>query len=811
MLVCEKKKPSIVEDITFEVFVARTCHCEWLCMFDRVESYLRSVLKMIPQPHHVTVRLSDRSNVLTSNLLEFLCCDLWVQAQVMEPAYVCVVSSDLYLRKDLITQMCVFQRELHWPAIAMDFKSSPWDAAFLCAILTTYYQPLKILAVIPPSVLFSVFENIPASPVLKVVFSRISTANEKALQLLHEAQGDAFVSALKWALLHGSGLPSHQRDLVVLTAGDVQNLVHHHIRLGIGQQSTNLASAFSVLRLLFPLLGPTDLLVNEPGIRDYLLSRTEAQTCELMADPALLFGVVVFDFLLHVTTRSGIFQSLTFQGESNAQNGAFINHHNLVCFVEWLEHRPEALNEVEVNFLRRLKPDVFSFLLCKSTSCKQTKELAHLALRFLEGTRREHSAVVPILKEALKRGCEHTQVLVFAFPFLGKVPVRLNDDFVDAALETCETSDFSPLVRLSQTSVGLLQPLPLEVIDNSLFNAYLRYFECSAGGRVHDDVVFHVKMLTPSVAARVLAESRHGTSDRGDALLFTAWALNPAQPLPWVPSKKQCKLLLQVIENSDVRFRERVAANQAVVSPLALYLTFPWYLDLGTLNSFNRLFDRPVLNEECVILCQKPRDDANIKYPTARLRVSPRTLPASVLAGMCEYEPQYNPKAVARDDRLRFDVVSGISPATISRNLQSLVDLKLKNFGAGSTADTTPEYLKELELGRDRTRVCLAFVLFGWFCSFGLHPEHPCFQQWISQLEDSAKEKGVAIGNDTFKKRIAFLWDELHRFDQEERLYGVCLHPLPTFYDVRVQQERYCYRLFGATVEEARYTLQLFD
>ena len=799
------RRQGFASDVPFSVFVSHTPLCEWLCMSDRVEAYVRSVLGYGQPDVHFVHQYGHRSNIITTDLLRYFCDRHW-ETDVGGPAYTSLGSESLCAKKDMALQICIQQEELNWKQLSMEWRNFPYSMAVLLTLLQAYDQPLKLLSLLPPQTVFKLFENVNVAQcqgTLQRLVHLISQQNRQSLERLSASGCDAFVSALKWALL-SSGMVVSGYEVPGLTAADLSNLVQHHIPFGIPDKDPN-----GTLALVMKLSDPVDIFVKEPRMRDYLLKMSRTEAANILEEEDYPVGVAIWDFVANAQIRKRIAVSVMYQGHSSASLAEFINHEWLRPFVRWLEGKEEGggLECVEHRLLRRLTSDTFAWMLTKCTTYNQTTAVANLYRLHSELMGVDiSSSLADMAKRAVKQQASLHHVILLLCQFIS-TPAWVGHVFVDAVMQMCKDGDLQALLDLFRRDPSAVHRLPVE--DHPpMLQRYVAYFDDARSAGSDEVVAFHCHVLSSFGVRKLRAQLGQHLSPEHRILAWTAWALDPCYILPHSPGDDYASFE-RIIKHPAVRFVERVAAHKSAVTSFALYLTEPWYLDLSTLSAFDKMMRRPVIPERSVVVCCKGRQD----YPTVRLRMHRRFLPECVLRDLHGYRMQYLP-AAEDDDRVRFDVSSGVSAPIVSQNLQGLIDLPLKRFGfdnsflQGGRGEFRPFGILTGQRQQDamQTRVCVALVILGWFHSLGLPPDSPHMRRWVQQMEESA-----SVERGTFSVRLEGLIDEVRSHSLQARVEDVCLHPLPTYYDLRVQAQRHCYRLFGNTPEEGRFTLQCFE
>ncbi len=165
-----KNGDDIQADIGFLQFITNSHTGQWLPQVQRVVSWICTILVNDPKAqgdyasacqllgcnihslHLVSFFREEYENAVASAQLQLHQEEL----SGMLPSYLAVVADSSISKQELILQQCIQGSELSWE----DMHSlGLFSLEFLCTLVEAYFQPLKILCVLPPATLFHLLES----------------------------------------------------------------------------------------------------------------------------------------------------------------------------------------------------------------------------------------------------------------------------------------------------------------------------------------------------------------------------------------------------------------------------------------------------------------------------------------------------------------------------------------------------------------------------------------------------------------------------------------------------------------------------
>eukprot|EP00658_Telonema_sp_P-2_P012120 TRINITY_DN14618_c0_g3_i1.p1 TRINITY_DN14618_c0_g3~~TRINITY_DN14618_c0_g3_i1.p1 ORF type:complete len:1576 (+),score=425.62 TRINITY_DN14618_c0_g3_i1:70-4797(+) len=799
---CFRSSWCIEKEIPFDTFVGNTPMCQWLSQRHRVEAWIRTILipDSVEPEHIVTSRFSPGDNTHSLSALQFCVAGDDKRMIAANPSFEAVERHSTVRQSDLYLQQCMQSNELNWPELAIEWRVFPFSLDFLFELLRVYHQPLKLLSCIGLSNLHNLFENVSASmyaDVIERIKDQVSFAsNAQMLSLCTQSSDEfaAFVSVIKWCLL-SNGHASV--DELMFESRDIELLLARHIPIKIKEEAEETVDF--VIPIILQLDGPTDIIFKFVGLREYFTSMPE-QHVKMLLDKQLPIGAAVLEFIFNIQVRHQIATSRMWDGApgtmAHEAPGRFINHPFFSALVVWLE-KGEELNEGLNSYIHLLSSSSFGFLLSKCTAPAQTSAVMKALDQRLDALDDENECsefISGVLGDALKRDPNEAQ-LVHAVTMLMNGQLEhgalssdmvTGDRFLDSLMVSLENKSMEPLIQWyeMQNSITTLpvltSPALCELYLESFADDRMVGYPNISGAVLQEQIQTHTRWISregvDSLLYAIKASPTAATKNR--FLMFLFWMLAPFQMLPHPPTADELPLLSEMARSKSIGLSGTVKANLASVSNYALYLVAPYFLDLSSLNNFNRVHGEKEVQEEPFVICQQGHE-----YLSAYvIRVPLRPLPPQVLDVFDSEKFVVEPWVDWRTNfDLKFDVTSGVDKRLIELNLTALLNLDRCQF-MDFNDDPTQE---------PHTAIFVRSVVLAWFYAFG------CTRDRIARWVENS---GCSVS-------VSFM-DE-GKVD-DECVRKATQHPLPSFIDVRFNRSRSAFHLFGLSPEEASYTLQYY-
>jgi len=828
---------ALENDVTFEQFVCNQPLCEWLSQRHRIEAYVRSVL-MDPEnpPLHLFPEWQVKDpfvthfplgfNVHSLNLYTYFRMETDRRPPIDIPSYQGTVKDVIVSNEEMLLQTCIQQQELNWAEVSSQWRTFPYGVDFLMTLLSFYHQPLKLLANCGRKNLFFMMENISGvthRDVLLRLRHVLSSSNQVALDLIASQPSVApFVSTLKWALISSGHITTADTD-VAFDDTDLDHIIGEQIPITVRRKDAS--SSVFIIPVILRLPGPPEILYNQVGLREYFLGLKERETEEILEKHEYELGASLMDFIFHVAVRRHIKCSATYtsitsahppsataspppsggsadseiHGRSHAIGPCgpppFPNHPFFGRLVAWLENAKSLVDARDpqfTQFVGRFTPSAFALLLSKANTLAQTDHLLSLVFTHMKAKSLVDSEATAFICALAQAALQRTQALTQIIHFLLSLPpelmpTRVNHPFIDLLMRSMRDRDLALLIDMYGREDDLPN-LPVET-NKQLRQLYVDYFQDTnihnPDAVVDSHVAFHAKALslygntclfqTVCANAKVMEGSR--------LLLLVLWAMNPFQMCPIYPeSDLEAALLRQLVDHTEVCFKGKVARNISTVSSFALYLCFPYYLDYQTMTDYDQKMygrrQKKHSEETAYLIAQK----GHTKWPSYQIRTHFRPLPQELIAIYDKHDFKVKKRGRGQSvEKLDFDVSSGVSQSIMSQNLNALAALMC--------VDHTD------------TRIFLGNVCLSWFYALGITDAR--MYRWGLPPED--RDNADLLESSPVQPFLQWIKDR----PVNETAYT--LHPLPSFLDLRVLKDRSCYRLFGASFEEAAYTLQYFE
>lgn len=160
------RKKGINDDISFYHFVTHSYICQWLPQVQRVIAWISTILLEMEEEDHAKLIASKCQHLgvnINSLHLVALFAEYYQESAAggaeegmgMPPSYLSVVGDNSISKQDLILQQCIQGGELGWE----DVEIGVFALEFVLDLVLAYYQPLKLLATLPPASLFHLLES----------------------------------------------------------------------------------------------------------------------------------------------------------------------------------------------------------------------------------------------------------------------------------------------------------------------------------------------------------------------------------------------------------------------------------------------------------------------------------------------------------------------------------------------------------------------------------------------------------------------------------------------------------------------------
>jgi hypothetical protein len=799
---CFRSAWCIEKEIPFDTFVSNSAMCQFLSQRHRVEAWIRTILlpDSVEPEHIVSSRFPPGDNSHSLSVLQF--CVAGDEKRIVSdrPCFEAVERHSTVRQSDLYLQQCMQSNELNWPELSQEWRVFPFSLDFLFELLRVYHQPLKLLSCIGLSNLHNLFENVSASQyedVIERIKNQVSfTLNSQMLTICTESspQFAAFISVLKWTLLSNGHAGV---DDLMFESRDIELLLERHIPIKIREDAEETIDF--VIPIILQLDGPTDIIFKFVGLREYFVSMPE-QHVKMLLDKELPLGAAVLEFIFNMQIRRQIAVSRMWDGAPNTMpheaKGRFINHPFFSALVLWLE-KGDAIPDGFENFIQLLTTSTFGFLLSKCTAHAQTEAVMKALDQRLDVLDDEDECsqfLSGVLSDTLTRNPNEGQ-LVHAVTMLmnGKLEHAVlssnmvtGDRFLDSLMVSLETKSMDPLMQWYEMQ-SQISTLPV-LTSPALCDLYLESFADErivnypniTGAALAEEITKHTRWISREGVDSILHAIKQSATAhiKNRFLMFLFWMLAPFQMMHHAPNSDELSLITEMANSKVIGLASIVKNNLASVSNYALYLVAPYFLDLSSLNNFNRLHGEKEVQEEPFVICQQAHE-----YLSAYvIRIPIRPLPPQVL-DVFDLEQFILEPWLERHTNfdLKFDVTSGVDKGLIELNMTALLNLDRCDF-MDFNDDPTLE---------PHTAIFVRSVVLSWFYAFGATRDR--IARWIENsgcsVDVSFMDEGK-VDDDTVTKATQ--------------------HPLPSFIDVRFNRSRSAFHLFGLSPEEASYTLQYY-
>lgn len=147
--------------MTFQEFVQSAPLCQFLTQEHRIESWIRSVLcddDLDDKPLVEEFKHGFQGrNIHSQHLLAYMRVPKDPTSGIKEASYTFMERDPSVSFEELLLQQSIQGKEFKWHQLATDWRVFPYSLDFLLSLISVYFQPLKLLAMMSNLSIYNTF------------------------------------------------------------------------------------------------------------------------------------------------------------------------------------------------------------------------------------------------------------------------------------------------------------------------------------------------------------------------------------------------------------------------------------------------------------------------------------------------------------------------------------------------------------------------------------------------------------------------------------------------------------------------------